>query len=247
MTCTYQNCADCPHRPKSELSAKPFDRDVAMRSLEYSAVRLGMHWSSSDSDEIEIAAMPDIFEVMKVAPVNGSVSLTCEECGKAFKISPSRIGKRRYCSKECQANAIRGKPNPKRAIAYKGRFKGEDNPNFKGDDVSYGGLHRWVYRNIPKPGVCPRCGITPTRGRIEAHNISGTYQRNPQDWEYLCSVCHREVDGRHETLVNNAEHRDKKGRLLLGCSKIVDAEALQARARMLREPCAAVIAREGRS
>ena len=123
MTCTYQNCADCPHRPKSGLSAKPFDRDVAMRSLEYSAVRLGMHWSSSDSDEIEIAAMPDIFEVMKVAPVNGSVSLTCE----------------------------------------------------------------------------------------------------------------------------NAEHRDKKGRLLLGCSKIVDAEALQARARMLREPCAAVIAREGRS
>jgi hypothetical protein len=68
MTCTYQNCADCPHRPKSELSAKPFDRDVAMRSLEYSAVRLGMYWSSSDSDEIEIAAMPDITNLFP-APV----------------------------------------------------------------------------------------------------------------------------------------------------------------------------------
>jgi len=65
MTCTYQSCADCPHRPKSDLSAKPFDRDVAMRSLEYAAVRLGMGWSPSQSDEIEIAAMPDITDLFR--------------------------------------------------------------------------------------------------------------------------------------------------------------------------------------
>jgi len=70
MTCTYQTCADCPNRPKSDLSAKPFDRDVAMRSLEYAAVRLGMAWSPNQSDEIEIAALPDITGIFRATIID---------------------------------------------------------------------------------------------------------------------------------------------------------------------------------
>jgi hypothetical protein len=65
MTCIYQDCQNCPHCPKSEHKAEPFDRDVAMRSLEFAAVRLGMHWGPARDDEIEIAVMADITELVR--------------------------------------------------------------------------------------------------------------------------------------------------------------------------------------
>jgi|GEM_PF-1919990 len=88
-----------------------------------------------------------------------------------------------------------------RSESYIGRFRGADNPTFKGDDVSYAGLHLWVNRNIPKPEICSRCGQIPLTGRIEAHNISGEYKRDPEDWIYLCTSCHQEIDGRKERLI----------------------------------------------
>ena len=124
-----------------------------------------------------------------------SITKICKECGKSFQVPPSH-DYRKYCSKECFGKSMKGMPNPKRSRENKGRFKGKDNPNFKGDSVSYGGIHRWVYRNIPKPTICPRCGKAPVRGRIEAHNKSGKYLRDPDDWEYLCTACHQEIDGR---------------------------------------------------
>lgn len=66
MTCTYQSCADCPNRPRG-YSAGGFDRDVAMRSLEYAAVRLGMGWTLNQSDEIEIAALRNIEDLFREA------------------------------------------------------------------------------------------------------------------------------------------------------------------------------------
>lgn len=60
MTCTHQDCQNCPHRPKSEYHAAQFDRDVAMRSLEYAAIRLGMHWNPGRDEDVEIAALPSI-------------------------------------------------------------------------------------------------------------------------------------------------------------------------------------------
>jgi hypothetical protein len=160
------------------------------------------------------------------------ISVVCEECGKQFMRYPCRLRRspRVFCSPKCFSASVRGKPNPGRSQKYKGRFKGAKNPNFKGDGVSYGGLHRWVYRNLPKPTICPRCNKIPETGRIEAHNISGEYRRDPEDWIMVCTKCHQELDGRAERLRDNARFRDSRGRLIQGVSKIIDAESVQQRA-----------------
>jgi hypothetical protein len=41
-TINQQNCKDCPHRPASKYKAAPFEKDLAMRSLEYAVVRFGI-------------------------------------------------------------------------------------------------------------------------------------------------------------------------------------------------------------
>lgn len=38
------------------------------------------------------------------------VFITCPECEKVFRISPSRKGKVKYCSRNCYSNAVRGVP-----------------------------------------------------------------------------------------------------------------------------------------
>lgn len=63
MTCQYQTCRGCPHRPKSDLNAAPFDADLAMRSMEFVAARLGMHWNCQNT-ELDIAIIPDITEIL---------------------------------------------------------------------------------------------------------------------------------------------------------------------------------------
>lgn len=149
------------------------------------------------------------------------IAVSCETCGKPLTRFPSQIKGHIFCSAACYTVSLRGKPNPARSIAYAGKFKGENNGNFKGDDIGYAGIHAWVYRNIPKPLVCSRChGIT--SGRLEAHNISGEYRRDVSDWVYLCSACHREVDGR---AVKNSERFKAMNR-----GEVYDADTMQARA-----------------
>lgn len=74
----------------------------------------------------------------------------------------------------------------------KGEMSGEKNPNWKGDDVGYSGLHAWVHRNLGKAKICSKCGIT--KG-IQWANKSHDYKRKKNDWISLCQVCHHRYDG----------------------------------------------------
>lgn len=71
--------------------------------------------------------------------------------------------------------------------------KGEANPAWKGDAVGYGALHRWVFRNKPRPLSCEHCGTT-TAKRYEWANKSRCYLRDLDDWMNLCVSCHRRYD-----------------------------------------------------
>lgn len=81
---------------------------------------------------------------------------------------------------------------------------GDKNPMWKGNDVGYGSLHNWVARRIPKPLICPNCGINPTR---DLANISQEYKRDLDDWEWLCRKCHMTKDNRLKILVENNYNR----------------------------------------
>jgi len=82
--------------------------------------------------------------------------------------------------------------------------KGEKNGIWKGDKVSYIGLHRWVKRNKPKLEFCERCKIQKS---YDLANISGNYKRDINDFEWLCRSCHMQEDGR---LLNNLKQGQRR-------------------------------------
>lgn len=72
------------------------------------------------------------------------------------------------------------------------QVRGENNPNWKGDNVGYKCLHDWVRKRKPKPDACEQCGTK--KKYLELANISGEYKRDINDYEYLCVKCHKEKD-----------------------------------------------------
>lgn len=71
---------------------------------------------------------------------------------------------------------------------------GEKHPNWKGDDVGYGGLHMWVNKWLGKPNKCSICGKVGHGRQMHWANRDHTYQRNLSDWLRLCVKCHSEYD-----------------------------------------------------
>lgn len=69
----------------------------------------------------------------------------------------------------------------------------EKNPNWKGDTVSYIPLHRWVRRHLLKPELCEICKVSPP---FDLANITGNYNRDFINWQYMCRRCHMLSDGR---------------------------------------------------
>ena len=71
--------------------------------------------------------------------------------------------------------------------------EGEKNSNWKGDNVSYSPLHKWVKKYKGKKGECSECHIKNVR--TESANISGKYKRDVNDYRELCVSCHKMYHG----------------------------------------------------
>jgi hypothetical protein len=74
------------------------------------------------------------------------------------------------------------------------------NPYWKGDDIGYTGLHLWVRSRLQEPKLCHMCNKVPP---LDLANITGIYNRELINWQYLCRSCHVHSDGR----INNFNHR----------------------------------------
>ena len=73
----------------------------------------------------------------------------------------------------------------------KNKRRKENHPLWKGDDVSYKVLHKWIRKNKPKPDVCEMCNCFKPK---EISNISGEYKRDIDDYQWLCVLCHSYYD-----------------------------------------------------
>lgn len=90
----------------------------------------------------------------------------------------------------------RSKDTIEKIIASKkGKYKGEQIHNWKGDDVGYVSLHKWVNNNLGKSQKCSKCGTIKSK-YFHWANISGEYKRSNglNDWIRLCVKCHRIFD-----------------------------------------------------
>ena len=78
----------------------------------------------------------------------------------------------------------------------------------KTDKNLYDRIHNWAKKNVVKPEECNRCKeIKP----LELSNNSRMYIAHPEDWEWICHLCHARKDrwslGRKLT----QEHKRKIG------------------------------------
>lgn len=115
---------------------------------------------------------------------------SCLVCGSEYSrdISPKQLtqGRGKYCSKQC---AVKGTGNLR-----KSDNSGSKHGAWKGDAVSYNGLHSWVNKHKPRPELCEECNLVPP---LDLAN-KGIYNRDFDNWEYLCRKCHMTKDGRLE-------------------------------------------------
>lgn len=83
---------------------------------------------------------------------------------------------------------------------------GEKSKVWKGDKVSYSGLHKWVNQYRGRPSFCEDCKTTmPPKGKglkrsyFQWANVSGKYLRDLKDWIRLCVPCHKRFDKEHHS------------------------------------------------
>lgn len=65
--------------------------------------------------------------------------------------------------------------------------KAEKNKGWKGDEVGYDALHRWMKKWHEWPTHCAACS---SEEKLTLANISGNYKRVESDWLILCAKCH---------------------------------------------------------
>lgn len=104
--------------------------------------------------------------------------------------------------------ALKGKPN----LGNRGHLNGQ----WKGNQITYSGVHTWVRRHKPKPTSCDRC--RKVKGYDWA-NISQQYKRSLTDWEWLCRKCHMTKDGRILTFIKANKARSLTWVKCLNCKK----------------------------
>lgn len=143
-----------------------------------------------------------------------------------------KLGRGKFCCKKCkneyQVNRhpsektikklrekLTGRVSPMKGRKHKNQSKckirenakiGEKHRHWKGNDVSYNGLHKWIRRWKGSSDVCEMCGKSGLTGRqIDWANIDHKYRRVLDDYIRLCASCHGKYDKEHKLRKHN-EH-----------------------------------------
>ena len=73
------------------------------------------------------------------------------------------------------------------------KTRGENNCNWKGDQVGNKALHKWIRRNHPpKKDECMFC--LKETNKLDLANMTGVYDRDRSNYMYLCESCHTSYD-----------------------------------------------------
>lgn len=115
----------------------------------------------------------------------------CIKCGNKMVVTNYQLkmswGK--YCSRKCRAQH--------HIELFKGNGK---HHNFKGDKVTYYGIHDWFLDHLPKPKKCEKCGEKGSLNKGGKWNIQRAlihgkkYERRLENFMSLCQRCHMKYD-----------------------------------------------------
>lgn len=99
------------------------------------------------------------------------------------------------------------------------RLQNENNYAWKGENVSYAGLHKWVERNLGKANKCTHCWVLNAK-KYEWANVSKEYKRDLTDWISLCVSCHSKFDNKAIPVLQ----RNLNGDLIKRWESMIDAQ-----------------------
>jgi len=137
----------------------------------------------------------------------------CNKCDK--KLCRTNMGELcRRCRMLGNKNTFGWKMSSKQKKDSSQRMMAENNPNWKGDKVGLNGLHIWLKRRLKKPKNCQKCKIN----NVYDLANKGIYDRNFNNWEWLCRKCHMKSDGRIDKLSQMAKNTSKETREKIGMS-----------------------------
>lgn len=142
-----------------------------------------------------------------ISPNRTGEDRKCLICKKVFHVCGSKIkeGKGLYCSIRCSRVGIKGRRNSPKTEFKKGQFCGEKHFFWKGENVGYHALHRWVQSKLGKASKCsnPNC-VYPRKNKrgelmlkpkgFQWANIDHKYKRDLNDYVSLCGSCHKLYD-----------------------------------------------------
>lgn len=117
---------------------------------------------------------------------------------KKRRVPPSRKGSRHtlHSRKKMREAHLGVKLSPEHA-KNNARFE-KQNGSWKGDKVSYSGIHYWVISKLGRPDKCDLCGNEGFKsGYIDWANKPHTYKRILSDWVRACRRCHRAYDRKY--------------------------------------------------
>ena len=124
-------------------------------------------------------------------------NIVCEQCSISIYIPGWRLNIARYCSKDCQYKSKERitRISKKQIGIPRPTIQEDKHYEWKGELVSYSGLHKCVNKHLGRPTTCEHCGQIDLIGRqIHWANKSQEYKRELSDWIRLCGKCHKKYD-----------------------------------------------------
>lgn len=145
---------------------------------------------------------------LKIGEANSRrIYKVCKLCKSDYFVPPARENKTSFCSNKCRLSVPIRPKDYRHSLETKKKISeahigvrmpcnsGDKNYLWKGNDVTYSGLHHWIASRLGKPDKCETCLSSGLRGhKIHWANKSQRYKRNVDDWIRLCAKCHNSYD-----------------------------------------------------
>lgn len=98
--------------------------------------------------------------------------------------------------------------------SHKGKYVGDKNPNWKGDNAGYHPKHVWLRKNKPKPEVCDICGLpeyyNDNLGKLRLSNKTGKLIRDINNFQWVHESCHKWYDKENKIIHEGVPIRKKR-------------------------------------
>lgn len=134
--------------------------------------------------------------------------LTCVFCQSVYTRYAVAGRPQMFCSRTCYLRSDHHKEIQRKKMLARG-LRGEKNPRWTGDKVTYKSLHRWIeiQLGVSKSHICRFCQGRSGSVTMNWANLDGKYTRDLSTWAPLCKKCHSNYDQEHfQTYSKSKKH-----------------------------------------